>query len=168
MTDTYVPVHIYLFVTHFKKPESMAKIKIERISEWNNKAREIGIYIDGKKVGNIDDGKTQEYNIEPGKHEIFAKTSWCYSQKVKLETDEATITSLTLTGYKYGAWVLPIILGALLTYSLGKYALNINLTILIKLGAIGFLYPMYFITFGKNRYLNLTEKNSNVLQHHSA
>ncbi len=146
----------------------MAKIIIERISEWNNKTREVGIYIDGKKVGTIDDGKTLEYDIEPGKHEVFAKTNWCYSQKIELDTAETTTTSLTLTGYKYGSWVLPIILGALLTYSLGKYALNINLFFLIKLGAIGFLYPMYFMTFGKNRYLVLSKKSRNMLQHHSA
>ena len=51
----------------------MTKIRIERNSEWNNKAREIRIYIDGKKVGTIDNGKTQEYEIESGKHEIYAK-----------------------------------------------------------------------------------------------
>lgn len=146
----------------------MTKIIIERNSEWNNKAREIGIYIDGEKVGTIDDGKTQEYNLEPGKHEIFAKVDWCSSQKIKLNTDDTTTTTLKLSGYKYGTWILPIILGIILTYSLGQYALNINLNFLIRLGAIGFLYPMYFMTFGKNRYLILTKKNKNVLQHHSA
>ena len=31
----------------------MTKIRIKRNSEWNNKARAIGIYIDGKKVGTM-------------------------------------------------------------------------------------------------------------------
>ena len=38
----------------------MTKLIITRTSEWNNKARAIGIYIDGKKVGTINDGETQE------------------------------------------------------------------------------------------------------------
>lgn len=142
----------------------MTKIVVERNSEWNNKTREIGIYIDGKKVGTIDDGKTQEYNIEPGKHEIFAKINWYSSQKIELNADPTTITTLKLSGYKYGAWILPVILGTFLTYYLGEYALNINLFFLIKLVAIGFLYPMYYMTLGKNRYLILTKENKNVLQ----
>jgi len=136
----------------------MTKIIIERNSEWNNKVREIGIYIDGEKVGTIDDGKTQEYEVESGKHEIYAKIDWCRSQKIELNTVENDLTTLKLTGFKYGTWILPIILGIMLIYFIGKYALNINLNFLIGLGVIGFLCPIYFITFGKNRYLILTDK----------
>ncbi len=54
----------------------MTKIKIERNSEWNNKGREIGIYIDGEKVKTINEGETQDYAIENGKHEFYAKIDW--------------------------------------------------------------------------------------------
>ncbi len=142
----------------------MAKIIVERNSEWNNKAREIGIYINGEKVGTIDDGKTQKYEVESGKYEVYAKIDWCRSKKIIVDTNENEAKTLKLTGFKYGTWILPIILGIMLIYFLGKYALNIDLNFLIGLAGIGFLYPMYFITFGKNRYLILTDKNKNVLQ----
>jgi len=143
----------------------MAKIRIERNSEWNNKARAIGIYIDGKKVGTINDGETQEYQVDNGKHEIFMKIDWCRSPKINLDITENETKILKLSGFKYGAWIYSILFGIILIYFIGKYALNINLNFLIWIMVIGFLYPIYFITIGKNRYLILTEKdNKNVLQ----
>ncbi|MFS4418810.1 hypothetical protein [Maribacter sp. 2307ULW6-5] len=143
----------------------MTKIRIERNSEWNNKAREIGIYIDGEKVGTINDGETQEYEVENGKHEIFAKIDWCRSPKIELNIAENETKTIKLSGFKYSKWILPALLGIMLFYYLGKYALNIDLNFLIWIMAIGFLYLIYYITFGKNRYLILTEKeNKNVLQ----
>lgn len=136
----------------------MRKIRVERNSEWNNKARAIGIYIDGEKVGTINDGETQEYEVENGKHEIFAKIDWCRSQKVELNIAENETKTIKLGGFKYSKWILPALLEIMLFYYLGKYALNIDLNFLIWILAIGFLYPIYYITFGKNRYLILTEK----------
>ncbi|PIB25538.1 hypothetical protein [Maribacter sp. 4G9] len=144
----------------------MRKIRVERNSEWNNKARAIGIYIDGEKVGTINDGETQEYEVENGKHEIFAKIDWCRSPKIELNIAENETKTIKLSGFKYSKWILPALLGIMLFYYLGKYALNIDLNFLIWILAIGFLYPIYYITFGKNRYLILTEKeDKNVLQH---
>ncbi len=144
----------------------MTKIKIERNSEWNNKAREIGIYIDGEKVGTINDGETQDYAIENGEHEVYAKIDWCRSQKIKLNIAENETIILKLTGFKYGTWILRIFTGSMLMYCLGKYALNFDLNFLIWIMAISFLYPIYFLTIGKNSYLTLTKKeNKNVLQH---
>ncbi|WP_019039647.1 hypothetical protein [Psychroflexus tropicus] len=143
----------------------MTKIRVERNSEWNNKARAIGIYIDGEKVGIINDGETKEYEVENGKHEVFAKIDWCRSPKIKLHLTENKTKSLKLSGFKYGKWILPTLLGIMLLYFLGKYALNTDLNFLIWIVVIGFLYPIYHITFGKNRYLILAEKkNKNVLQ----
>lgn len=142
----------------------MAKIRIERNSEWNNKARAIGIYINGEIAGAINDGETKEYPIENGSHEVYAKIDWCSSQKVKLNISENETVILRLTGFKYGTWILPIIFGILLLYFLGIYMLNFDMKFLIWIMGIAFLYPMYFITFGKNRYLVLTNiDKKNVL-----
>ena len=144
----------------------MAKIKIERNSEWNNRARAIGIYISDEKVGTINNGETQEYEVENGEHEIFAKIDWCRSPKIKLNLSENETKTIKLSGFKYGTWIYPTIMGMMLFYYLMKYALNIELNFLIWLCVIGFLYPIYFITIGKNKYLILSENGKeNVLQH---
>ncbi|EPR74530.1 hypothetical protein ADIWIN_0430 [Winogradskyella psychrotolerans RS-3] len=136
----------------------MTKIRIERNSEWNNKAREIGIYIDGEKAGTIDDGKTQEFEVESGKHEIYAKIDWCRSQKIELNTAENDLATLKLTGFKYGTWLLPLMLGFSVMYYLLTYVFDIKLIHIVWIPVIVLLYPTYFITFGKNRYLILTQK----------
>ncbi|MBP1841743.1 hypothetical protein [Formosa algae] len=143
----------------------MRKIRVERNSEWNNKARAIGIYIDGEKVGTINDGETQEYELENGKHEIFAKIDWCSSPKIELNIAQNESKTIKLSGFKYSKWIFPALLGIMLFYYLGNYALNIDLNFLIWIFGIGFLYPLYYITFGKNRYLIFTEKeDKNVLK----
>ena len=144
----------------------MARIIIERSSEWNNRVRKIGIYIDGEKVGTINNGEKKEYEVEFGKHEVYAKIDWCYSQKIELNINENETTELKLTGFKYGSSILPIMLGFLATYYLLTLIFDIKLIHIVWVPVIVLLYPTYFITFGKNRYLILTEKNKkNVLQH---
>ncbi len=134
----------------------MSKIRIERNSEWNNKVRKIRIYVNGIKVGAISNGETQQYQLEPGTHEVFAKIDWCGSQKLLLNLSENETTTLKLKGYKYGTWTLPIVLGLFLIHFLAKIFLDINLYFLLLLGVFAFLYSMYFITFGRNNYLILT------------
>ena len=134
----------------------MHTIKIERNSEWINKARTIGIYMDGEIIGAINDGETKEFMVAYGKHEIYAKIDWCRSPKMEWIATENETTSLKLSSFQYGTWLLPAILATMLLYYLGKYALNIDLSFLIWIIAIGVLYPLYFITFGKNKYLRLT------------
>lgn len=70
---------------------------------------------------------------------------------------ENKTTTLKLSGYKYGAWILPAMLGFLVIYFSLTYQLEIKLIYLVLIPVILLLYPMYFITFGKNRYLILTE-----------
>ena len=139
----------------------MTKISIQRQSEWNNKARKISIYIDNKKVGVINDGDTQEYPTETGTHEVFAKIDWCRSQKKEISLNQDETKMLSLSGFKYSTWIMPILLGLLLIYYILTYAFKINAPFLITLPAIAFLYPMYYITLGKNRYLTLTQKKHN-------
>ncbi len=134
----------------------MARIIIKRSSEWNNKAREIGIYINGKKRGTIDDGEVKEYEIEQGSHEVFAKIDWCYSPKIKVKVDENQTKILKLSGFKYGTkmvWVmvlLPLIYFVLLQF-------NIDAKFFPFIMLIAILYPIYYITFGRKRYLVLEE-----------
>ncbi|WP_026809509.1 hypothetical protein [Arenibacter latericius] len=137
----------------------MAKIIIERKSEWNNKARDFEIYLDGEKVGSIRDGNTLEIEVEPGRHQLIAKIDWCRSNVLEIELNENTSKVIALSGFKYGAIIMPVLLGIILAYLISKYAFNVELNFLLILTSIGFLYPLYFITFGKNNYLVINESS---------
>jgi hypothetical protein len=136
----------------------MPKVIIERTSEYQNKARKIGIYINGEKVGTISDGESQTFEVTPGKQQIFAKVDWCRSKKNEIIFSENEVKTLVLGGYKYGGIMTQFILVILLFYYLLKYAFDVQFDFLIVFALIGFLYQMYFITFGKNTFLNLTDK----------
>ena len=137
----------------------MPTICIKRSSEWANKARKIEIYIDNVKNGTIDDAETKIFELEQGSHEVFAKIDWCRSQKLVIHSNENTTTVLKLSGFKYGKFIVPASFLVLLVYFLGKFDfLNVSSTFLLGLVIAFFLFLIYFITFGKNRYLRLSEK----------
>lgn len=135
----------------------MAQIRIKSNLEWSITARAIEIYIDGKKVGTLKYRETQEYEVENGEHEIFAKTNWRKSVTTLLKISENETKHLTLNGLKYGSFVKTASLALLLLYFLGKYMLDISLNFLLWIAAVGFLSLIYYKTIGKNSSLMLTK-----------
>lgn len=134
----------------------MPKIKIERSSEWNNKLREIGIYINGNKAGIINDGETKEFEVDSGHNEIYAKIDWCSSKKLIINTSEDNTTHIKLSGFKFGNKLLVIIIGFFALYYSLKYFVGLDLGIhVIWFPLILFLYPTYYITLGRENYLIL-------------
>lgn len=140
----------------------MATITINRSSEWNNKARKIGIYIDGEKVGTLDDGESQVYKVEPGTHVVYAKIDWCRSPKISIDVNESSKETLKLTGFKFGSWFLPIALCLMILYYISTYIFDIDIIHMVWMPLIALSYPTYFITFGKNKYLILTKKQLKI------
>lgn len=139
---------------HLKK-ENMAKLIIERTSEWNNRMRDIGLYLDGEKIGVIGNGKTKEFDIEPGEHQLWAKIDWCGSRTLNLNLSDTGIQKVKLSGFKYGKWLMPVGMILIVLYFVLGYQLNINpiffLIFIIPIVA----YLFYYLTFGRDRYLRL-------------
>lgn len=66
--------------------------------------------------------------------------------------------SIQLAGFRYGSIISPLILGLMLLYYLLKYTLDLDVNFILILAFVFFLYPVYYITFGRNNYLRLTEE----------
>jgi hypothetical protein len=135
----------------------MAKLRIERSSELNNKARDFGLYVNGDKIGTISNGETKEFDLKPGKHQLMAKIDWCQSQTLEFDLPEDKTQTVRLTGFKYGNVIIPFFALIFLSYYVLKVAFNIDLFFLIFVGLAVFLYPMYFITLGRKRYIRINE-----------
>ena len=138
----------------------MATIVVRRKSELNNKLREIGLYIDGEKVGTIMDGETREYEVIDGEHEVFAKIDWCGSPKVKLDTADGKLTTLNLSGFKFGKLLIPILLVLLVLTLLLIHVFDVPFLYIFWLPALTILYPTYYITIGKDQYLRLNKADN--------
>ncbi|KFF13590.1 hypothetical protein N6B72_14400 [Chryseobacterium soli] len=76
----------------------MAKIIINRSSEYSNKLRSIGIYLDDKKIGDIADGESKEFEIEEGEHRLRAKIDWCRSNPINLKINSDETLRFNLSG----------------------------------------------------------------------
>ncbi|SFZ91801.1 hypothetical protein SAMN05428642_102340 [Flaviramulus basaltis] len=111
--------------------------------------RNFGFYQDDKKIGTIANGKTIEYQLEPGKHRLSSKIDWCGSRTIEFDIKENETKTIELSGLKYGTLILPLLLTILLIYVFAKTQLNTNLRFLRVFGIILFFYPLYFLTFGK-------------------
>ncbi|MCX8532898.1 hypothetical protein [Chryseobacterium luquanense] len=76
----------------------MAKIIINRSSEFSNKLRSIEILLDNKRIGEIKDGESNEFEISPGNHALKAKIDWCTSNLINLCINEDGILRYNLSG----------------------------------------------------------------------
>ncbi|NRT14659.1 hypothetical protein HNP99_001003 [Flavobacterium sp. 28A] len=134
----------------------MGKLNIQRTNEFNNRVRHYRIYIDNKKVGTIENGENKDFEIEEGKHVIEAKIDWCGSPKVHLEIKNGEIKSLKVGGFKYGKWLIPISLVFILLSFLLEYLYDFEYTIFLVYPVL--LLMVYYLTFGRNKYLTLTSE----------
>ncbi len=135
----------------------MPKLIIKRTSELNNKSRDFGLYVNGDKIGVIKNGETKVFDLETGKHQIVAKIDWCQSRKLNLEFQKNETRTIELSGFKYANLIIPLIAAMFLGHFVLKFVFGIDLVILIFAGLVVFLYPIYFITFGRKRYIILNE-----------
>ena len=136
----------------------MAKLIIKRTWEWNNRMRDIGIYLDGEKIGVIGNGEIKEFEIEPGEHTLNSKIDWCGSKTLKMNLTDSETKQVELSGFKLGNIMMPIVLIISIIYFAFGEKLNFNpLLFLVLILPFG-LHLVYHLTLGRNKYLRLEEK----------
>ena len=136
----------------------MTRIIVTRSSEWNNRMRDIGIYLDGKKIGAISNGETKSFDLDPGTHRLKASIDWCHSQEVPFIVGEDEKKYFRLTGFKYAGILMPATLALLVLHIIVRRTTGFNYLIWFVIPT--FLVLMYYITFGRNNYLRLKETES--------
>jgi len=136
----------------------MAKLIINRTSEWNNRMRDIGIYLDGEKIGTIGNGEIKEFEIEPGEHTLKSKIDWCGSETLKMNLTDNETKKVELSGFKLGKFMMPIALIISIIYFAFGETLNLDPMLFLVLILPFGLYLVYHLTLGRNKYLRLEEK----------
>lgn len=133
----------------------MATLKIKRSSEWANRARHIGIYADGSRLGTIANGETKEFELPEGTHSLQAKIDWCASEKMAVKLTENEPKKIRLSGYKAGRYLLPISLVAIVAYFLLDWVFNIFFWPLWFVILPGLAVSIYYLSFGRKKYLRM-------------
>lgn len=99
------------------------KIILNRKTEFINKTRAFRFFIDGKEMGKIKNGGSEEYILEPGTHELQAKIDWCSSAVLTVQLKEGETLFLKLrSGMKYIAAAYFLMLAALVSTLIFRYA----------------------------------------------
>lgn len=136
----------------------MSKITVTRLSEWNNRMREVGVYVDGKKIGAIGNGETKSFEIPEGTHQLKAKIDWCGSQEAPFVINGNETKYFSIRGFQYSNLIMPVTLAILVLHIIIRRTTGINYIIWFALPS--FLLLMYYLTLGRNDYLRVKETDS--------
>ncbi|BDX06902.1 hypothetical protein [Planctobacterium marinum] len=89
----------------------MAKIQIVRDSGFADRSRDYEVICDGELLGKIANGDTGEFEVSPGKHEIYLSIDWCRSNSVSIDVAEGHPNTMLKCGSNLGG--LKLLLAAL-------------------------------------------------------
>ena len=134
----------------------MATIILQRSNEYANRIRDYQVYVDGAKLGVIANGATKEFEVLPGRHTLQCRIDWCSSPTVEFDMSVDTIKIFEVSGFKNSKWVMRVGIGIVLLSFIVEWTVDNPIYIFAMLLPV-FLVLMYFITFGRKRYLTLRE-----------
>lgn len=135
----------------------MSKLAIKRPTEWNNLFRNYSIYLDGEKLGVVENDDIQIFNIQAGHHQLKAKIDWCGSQTIDFDIDENDIQEFKVSSFRFSNWLLPVFFIIMTLYFLFNDILGLTTQHFVLSITPLMLYMFYHITFGRNHYLRLTK-----------
>ena len=78
----------------------MGKIILKRKSAFADRMRAYQIYLDGKKVGKIQNGDDWEWICEDGSHTLQLRIDWCTSPTLTFESNGDFECQSNITGWK--------------------------------------------------------------------
>ncbi|MEI2738519.1 MAG: hypothetical protein V9F01_07025 [Chitinophagaceae bacterium] len=135
----------------------MAILKVKRKSEWINRVRNIGIYLDGVRLGTVSNGETAEFEIAEGAHQLKAKIDWCRSNEESFTVSAGETYSIIVSAFKYANVIIGAELFFLFTHIILKNTQGIGY--IIWFAVPFFLCNVYYATIGYNKYLLIKEDN---------
>ncbi len=136
----------------------MGKIIVSRVQEWNNRLRQIGIYIDGQKIGTIANGEIKTFEVPDGTHFLKAKIDWCGSRDLDFCISGEEKKYFKLSGYKLGKFIIIYALIVIILNYIGNKLWKTDNLFLLFIPAL--LIMVYYLTIGRNDYLQLKQTDS--------
>jgi hypothetical protein len=142
----------------------MPTVKIVRSSEYINRLRDYGIYIDGRKVGVVSNGEVVEFVVSSGEHTIYARIDWCFSPTRTFSIADHEFKAFHVGGFKGAKWLMPLGFALLILYYVLTYLFKMDSLLLFILVLPVFFVLMYFISIGRKKYLTLEPENKHSLK----
>lgn len=77
-----------------QKATPKAQITVTRADLTSGMLRKLEIFIDGKHVGDVAALKTEEFDVDPGEHELYVKMDWAESPRMTYTLSPGEILDL--------------------------------------------------------------------------
>ncbi len=127
----------------------MQSLIVKRKSSLNFRTGRVHIFIGDKRVSSIDDNTNAiQVMVKEGDY-VWAKMQWCSSNKVEIKSGVKELTITTFLSNRSFLIILFATLATTLTSLLTTYVYFGLFPILLA------LFPLYYITFGRKKYLKL-------------
>jgi len=135
----------------------MPKLIIKRNSEWATRMRTFDIYLNEKKLVEINDKQVFSFEIPEGRYQLRAKIDWCGSEPLNIEIKKGETKRIEVKGFIFSKYFLPVALISGILYFIIYFKFNINSLLLATLLMFFLGYLLFFVSFGRNQYLRLNE-----------
>lgn len=130
-------------------------LKLQRKSSFVYGLRKFGVFVDGQKIGAIGNGKTEVFELPPGRHNVFIKVSWCKSKQIDLDVADGDVKELEC-GTPLGLWYVGVIFACVMLMNFTEGIVKFIVCLLVMvLGIVGTV-----MTFQPNKYIYLSEGRS--------
>lgn len=140
----------------------MTTITITRPYQWTNYAIDINVYIDNELSGSIAVGETKDFEVKPGKRNVYVKNKWGGSQPVEVDLRRNETKALRLSSFKYFVLLSPLIISAVfIIYFSIKSFFNFEQNMVIDTLIMLLFFAIVFFGFAKNHYWKLEEVGLN-------
>jgi hypothetical protein len=135
----------------------MATIKIKRTTEWVNMGRNYKIFIDGQFVGKIASGATKEFQTTAGQHIVVAKIDWCSSPNISINVNSNETKYLKVGNFRHSGWLLLLMAGMIGLLPILRGFIGFDYAIIFPIPPL--LLSVFYISFGRKKYLTISELN---------
>ena len=135
----------------------MKSLQLKRTNEFVNFFRDYHVYVDGKKIGAISNGQLKKYKIPEESKQLVLKIDWCSSNIFDISSKENPVLLVGSNSFLKKVIIIGCIISApLLILSFIGIDEKLEHLYLIMIPLL--LFFIYFLTFGRKKYLIL-EKN---------
>ena len=66
-------------------------IRITRGNDYFGVMRKLKVYINEKHLGSVKHNSSVDFNVSPGKHDVYVKMDWCKSEPVTLKLKDGNM-----------------------------------------------------------------------------
>ena len=115
------------------------------------------VFLDGKKIGVVPDGRTIVFDVEPGEHSLSLKADWLVSTSATtFRVNENDVKTFSVSLFRFAHFLIPLVIAVTLLGLVLRFAFEIQCFALLALPL--FLGLILYFRFNRYGFLRLQLK----------